>query len=140
MKQYWYPLGFLSPPQTEAIKWIYMLLFLILLEVTLTYSWSTASIIFTSDHMESRRQKQQQFTRCQMAGIVGIKSTPNPSSFLIRLSLPLEGLEEMSRSLKGKKNSSPNSNDVPEDVASILQIDGIKSVYAVAAVRTINKK
>eukprot|EP00591_Stephanopyxis_turris_P002730 CAMPEP_0195522982 /NCGR_PEP_ID=MMETSP0794_2-20130614/21675_1 /TAXON_ID=515487 /ORGANISM="Stephanopyxis turris, Strain CCMP 815" /LENGTH=425 /DNA_ID=CAMNT_0040652871 /DNA_START=371 /DNA_END=1648 /DNA_ORIENTATION=+ len=45
----------------------------------------------------------------------------------------------MAGSLRGKTFVFP-SNDTPEEVTSILQIDGIESVYAMATALTINKK
>ena len=79
-----------------------------------------------------------------MAVISGIESTPNPSSFLIRVAAPPKGLEDMAGSLKGKTFSSgsfsdSNSNRMPE-IASILDVDGVVSVFAMATALTINKK
>lgn len=134
-----YPLISLSSPRLRAIKRIYVLLLLIL-HPTFTLSWSAKSFSIPY-HGQSQEQKKQQLTRCQMAaGVSGVESTPNPSSFLIRLSTPLVGLEDMAGSLKGKTFSFPSNADAPKEVASILEIDGIKSVYAMATVLTINKK
>ena len=79
-----------------------------------------------------------------MTVISGIESTPNPSSFLIHIEAPPTGLEDMAGSLRGKTFSSTSlsfidSNELPE-IASILNIDGVISVYAMAAALTINKK
>ena len=109
-------------------KIIVSLQLLLLLLATRTYAWTVCSI---SSHMRP--------THLQMAKVSGIESTPNPSSFLVQLSEPLEGLKDMAGSLKGRtfSSSSPQSS---AEVASILEIDGIESVYAMATALTINKR
>jgi hypothetical protein len=75
-----------------------------------------------------------------MAVVSDIESTPNPSSFLVKLSEPLAGMEEFMGSLKGKTFTKRSQTMIPTEVASILDIVGIESVYAMATGVTINKK
>jgi len=58
---------------------------------------------------------------------------------LVQLSTPLPGLENLAGTLKGKTFST-GSFDSPTDIVSILNIDGIESIYAMATALTINKK
>lgn len=81
-----------------------------------------------------------------MAGsvvVTEIESTPNPSSFIVKLSEPLVGMEDYEGSLKGKTfrktKTVQGSASQPLQVASILNIEGIESVYAMATALTINK-
>jgi hypothetical protein len=80
------------------------------------------------------------------SNVLGIESTPNPSSFLIQLSTPLKGLEDIVGTLKGKTFSTASMSSAaaaapppPLEIANILQIDGIESVFALATALTINK-
>jgi hypothetical protein len=75
---------------------------------------------------------------CHMS-VTGIESTPNPSSFLVKLSAPLVGLEDMSGSLQGRSYSSVDLL-TPTQIAEMLRIDGIEEVYCMATALTINKK
>jgi hypothetical protein len=72
--------------------------------------------------------------------ISGIESTPNPSSFLIKLSRPLAGLTSLAGSLRGNTYYATAASAAPDEICSILQIDGIDSVYTMATILTINKK
>lgn len=74
-----------------------------------------------------------------MTKVSGIESTPNPSSFLVKLSEPLIGMELFEGSLKGKTFTTTSPSSSPTDIVSILKIDGIESVYAMAMALTINK-
>jgi hypothetical protein len=71
--------------------------------------------------------------------VTGIESTPNPSSFLVKLSAPLVGLEDMTGSLQGRSYSTVTLL-TPTKIAEILRIDGIEEVYCMATALTINKK
>jgi hypothetical protein len=71
--------------------------------------------------------------------VTGIESTPNPSSFLVKLSAPLVGLEDMAGSLQGRSYSTVTLL-TPTKIAEILRIDGIEEVYCMATALTINKK
>jgi hypothetical protein len=76
-----------------------------------------------------------------MAAVVTeIESTPNPSSFIVKLSEPLVGMEDYKGSLQGKTFAKKESASRPPlQVASVLNIEGIESVYAMATALTINK-
>ncbi|CAB9522111.1 Catalyzes the hydroxylation of the N(6)-(4-aminobutyl)- L-lysine intermediate to form hypusine [Seminavis robusta] len=65
-----------------------------------------------------------------MATVSGIESTPNPSSFLVRLSQPLSGMEDI-EGLKGKTFTTATATGSSE-IGDILAIDGVTSVYAMA--------
>lgn len=78
-----------------------------------------------------------------MAQVSRIESTPNPSCFLVQLSAPLDGLEDMEGSLKGRTYAASEittTGETPTEIADILVIDGMDSVYAMASALTINKK
>ena len=113
----------------------FLAMFFIIVFPTVTRGWYVPS---------NEIQSRITITSCQMTGVVisGIESTPNPSSFLIRISKPLVGLEDMEGSFKGKtfpSGSFIDNNKFPE-VASILDVDGVVSVFAMATSLTINKK
>ena len=80
-----------------------------------------------------------------MASVSGIESTPNPSSFLVRLSEPLADMEFMEGTLKGKTFTAPSTTgsatSMSTELTDILRISGVKSVYAMATppALTINK-
>eukprot|EP00978_Attheya_sp_CCMP212_P020243 scaffold57684_cov55-Attheya_sp.AAC.1 len=75
------------------------------------------------------------------AAVTGIESTPNPSSFIVKLSAPLVGLEDMAGSLQGRSYSTASVTLLtPPEIAEILRIDGIEQVYCMATALTINKK
>jgi hypothetical protein len=136
-----------------------LLALLFLLQVTLISSWSLPNASYGYRHgllgrpistCSSRRLTR----RCRIAMaagdsnsssssnsiILGIESTPNPSSFLIKLSRPLNGLKSLAGSLRGNTYSATAASAAPDEICSILQIDGIDSVYAMATILTINKK
>jgi hypothetical protein len=73
------------------------------------------------------------------AHVTAIESTPNPSSFLLQLAAPLEGLEDLVGSLRGRSYTT-TAIFPPTDIAAILALDGIDSVYAMAAALTVNKQ
>jgi hypothetical protein len=78
-----------------------------------------------------------------LASVAGIESTPNPSSFLVKLSAPLVGLEDLAGSLQGRSYSNSYSTVTlltPTEIAEIRRIDGIEKVYCMATALTINKK
>lgn len=72
--------------------------------------------------------------------VSAIESTPNPSCFLIQMTGDMAGLEDMVGSLKGRTYYKSSSLLTPPEIADILEIDGIESVYAMASALTINKK
>jgi hypothetical protein len=76
---------------------------------------------------------------CLRAAVSGIESTPNPSSFIVRISEPLSGMESLEGTLRGKTFTTPTTS-TPTEVAVILRIEGIESVYAMATALTINKR
>jgi hypothetical protein len=77
---------------------------------------------------------------CHMS-VTGIESTPNPSSFIVKLSAPLVGLEDMAGRLQGRSYSTSTVTLLtPPEIAEILRIDGIEQVYCMATALTINKK
>lgn len=69
----------------------------------------------------------------KMASVSSLESTPNPSSFLVRLSGPLSGMEDI-EGLKGKTFTAPTTTAAAgsSEIGDILEIDGVKSVYAMA--------
>lgn len=87
----------------------------------------------------SRSHHHQVVSSCLSATVTGIESTPNPSSFLVKLSDPLVGLEDLAGSLRGRSYTTV-SLLTPTEIASILNIDGIEEVYCMATALTINKK
>ena len=74
-----------------------------------------------------------------MSTVIGLESTPNPSSFLLKLSAPLVGLEELTGTLQGRTYSTVTES-TPKKIAEILTIDGIDLVYCMATALTVNKK
>ena len=72
--------------------------------------------------------------------VSGIESTPNPSSFLLRLSSPIEGVEGVS-ALRGKTFSTITSSNGPTctSLNEILRIDGIESLYVMSETITVSK-
>jgi hypothetical protein len=73
------------------------------------------------------------------AHVTAIESTPNPSSFLLQLAAPLVGLEDLVGSLRGRSYTT-TAIFPPTDIAAILALDGIDSVYAMATALTVNKQ
>uniref|UniRef100_A0A7S3QEW4 Scaffold protein Nfu/NifU N-terminal domain-containing protein n=1 Tax=Chaetoceros debilis TaxID=122233 RepID=A0A7S3QEW4_9STRA len=127
------------PRNLAAWLWIFCIISL----PTISYGWyvpvpAAADAIQTRTRMRTR-------TACQMAVISGIESTPNPSSFLIRVAAPPTGLEDLAGSLRGKTFASGSFTRVSDhdrlpEIASILDVDGVVSVFAMATALTINKK
>jgi hypothetical protein len=140
---------------------VFLLALLFLLQVTLTSSWSLPNVSYGYGHglVGPSTCSSRVTRRCRIAMaagdssgcssssssssssiILGIESTPNPSSFLINLSRPLAGLISLAGSLRGNTYSATAASAAPDEICSILQIDGIDSVYAMAKILTINKK
>jgi hypothetical protein len=123
--------SFLPGLRLKARSCCLQLVVLVLL-LSLTQGWTT-----TSRAMAFKRHYGS--LQLLLAHVSKIESTPNPSSFLIQLSAPLGGLEDMVGSLKGRSYSTITIL-TPAEIADILAIDGIESVYAMASALTINKK
>eukprot|EP00545_Synedropsis_sp_CCMP1620_P005406 CAMPEP_0119030742 /NCGR_PEP_ID=MMETSP1176-20130426/41186_1 /TAXON_ID=265551 /ORGANISM="Synedropsis recta cf, Strain CCMP1620" /LENGTH=475 /DNA_ID=CAMNT_0006987119 /DNA_START=214 /DNA_END=1641 /DNA_ORIENTATION=- len=120
MNNFFLPRGGCAPQLTILV--LVMLL-------SLTQGWTTTSRTTPFNRQYGSLQ----------AHVSAIESTPNPSSFLLQLSAPLVGLEDMVGSLQGRSYSKI-SILTPTEIADILAIDGIESVYAMASALTINKK
>jgi len=126
-----------------------ILLLIYELKVVLAFTTSYISIPSTSHH-HSKKGKTRCFIRLAAAAkkenvvVSRIESTPNPLSFIIHLQESMPGLENLSGTLRGKTYSSSKlqygKSAPPDLIASILEIDGIDSVFAMANVITINKK
>lgn len=119
------------------------LILLVVFQLTFATAWSfhRPSNILARPLKAQRPRFTRSLCRISAAKVTGLESTPNPSSFLIRLSEPLEGLESLVGTLRGKTFASRSSeNGTPKDVASILRVDGIESICAMDKVLTINKK
>lgn len=69
-----------------------------------------------------------------------VESTPNPSSFLLRLDSPLDGLAPMS-GLQGVtfRKSEAGSTRCPGLLTQVLNADGVDSVFAMTEMLTVNK-
>lgn len=118
-----------------------LLIICIVYYLQVAHSWTSVPISTGStlqQQLAGRRQLQL-ITRCHMGAVTGIESTPNPSSFIIKLSAPLAGLEDMAGSLQGRTYSTVTLL-TPTEIAEILRIDGIEEVYCMATALTINKK
>jgi len=131
--------------------WFYFLLIVVIPTISLGFyipaTIQTRTILApSSSHQPPTTIKTT--TRCQMTTLIsGIESTPNPSSFLIRISTPADkGLQDMAGSLRGKTFTSNsfiayNTDDHEfTEIASILKVDGVTSIFAMATALTINKK
>jgi Scaffold protein Nfu/NifU N terminal/HEAT repeats len=71
--------------------------------------------------------------------VIGMESTPNPSSFLLKLSAPIVGLEELTGTLQGRTFSTVTES-TPKIISEILTIDGVDLVYCMATALTVNKR
>ena len=116
----------------------------------LTHSWMSPLPLATlrphgqyTKHSTKKREKRRCWLvlHCcsSMSTVIGLESTPNPSSFLVKLSAPLVGLEELTGTLQGRTYSTVTES-TPKKIAEILTIDGIDLVYCMATALTVNKK
>jgi len=71
--------------------------------------------------------------------VTGIESTPNPSSFLVKLSAPLTGYEKREGSLQGKSYSRVTES-TPAAIAGLLSLTGVETILCLETALTINKK
>jgi hypothetical protein len=114
---------------------------MLLFHLGLTNGWIATDSFPTVGKSSRYRMLTTATIRLSMAVVVTeIESTPNPSSFIVKLSEPLVGMEDYEGSLRGKTFTKKVSTSRPPlQVASILSIEGIESVYAMATALTINK-